>query len=161
MSAAAAAPPAGTPRLALVQMLAGADKAANLAAARAAVGAAARGGANIVALPECFNSPYATDQFPRYAEPAPARRADIDAAAHPTAAMLSAAAAEHGVFLVGGSFPERDAGGRIFNTCLAFGPDGEILARHRKMCATARQWEAARAAARARAAPRRAPAAVA
>lgn len=95
--------PTGTPRLALLQLTAGADKAANLAAAREAIAAAARGGANLVALPECFNSPYATDQFPKYAEPVPSRRADVDAGAHPSTAMLSAAAAEHGIFLVGGA----------------------------------------------------------
>ena len=33
-----------------------------------------------------------------------------------------------------GSIPERDeASGRIYNTCVAYGPDGALLARHRKM----------------------------
>ena len=127
-------PPTGTPRIALLQLAVGADKAANLAAARAAIGDAARGGAHIVALPECFNSPYATAEFPRHAEPIPAAGERPDAVAHPSTAMLAAAAAEHGVFLVGGSFPERDAAtGRVYNTCLAFGPDGALVARHRKM----------------------------
>jgi omega-amidase len=123
-----------TCKLVLCQLLPGADKAANLAAARAAIAEAARSGAHIVALPEVFNSPYATDQFPVYAEPIPARASELDAAAHPSTHMLSAAAAEHGVFLVGGSIPERDVGsGRVYNTCVAFGPDGGIVARHRKM----------------------------
>lgn len=98
-------PPSGTPRLALIQLLCGADKDANLSAARAAIADAARGGANLVVLPECFNSPYATDQFPKYAELIPDRREDVSAEAHPSTSMLSAAAAEHGIFLVGGEHP--------------------------------------------------------
>lgn len=95
-------PPSGTPHLALIQLMCGADKSLNLSAARAAIADAARGGANLVVLPECFNSPYATDQFPKYAELIPERREDVDENAHPSTSMLSAAAAEHGIFLVGG-----------------------------------------------------------
>ena len=32
-----------------------------------------------------------------------------------------------------GSIPEVDEQNRVYNTCVAFGPDGEILAKHRKM----------------------------
>ena len=41
-------------RVALCQLLVGADKAVNLAAARASIDAAAVGGAQVVTLPECF-----------------------------------------------------------------------------------------------------------
>ena len=134
LRAMSAPPPAGICRLALLQLLPGADKPANLAAATAAIAAAAAGGANLIALPEVFNSPYATDKFPLYAEPIPAAASELDPVAHPSTHALSAAAARHGVFLVGGSIPERDAAsGRVYNTCVAFGPDGAILARHRKM----------------------------
>ena len=124
---------AGTCKLALCQMLAGADKAANLATARAAIAEAAAAGAQLIALPECFNSPYATDQFPVYAEPIPAHASELTEAEHPSTFMLSRAAAAHGVFLVGGSIPERGAGGRVYNACVAFGPDGAILTKHRKV----------------------------
>ena len=95
---------AATVRIALCQMIAGSDKAANLAIAVAAVAAAAREGARIVALPECFNSPYATDQFPIYAEPIPASREELDPALHPSTAALSAVAREHEIFLIGGAW---------------------------------------------------------
>jgi hypothetical protein len=112
---------AGTCKLALLQMLAGSDKAANLATARAAIAQAAAAGAHIIALPECFNSPYATAQFPVYAEAIPTSAAALREAEHPSTHMLSTAAAAHGVYLVGGSIPEVSEG-KVYNTCVAFGP---------------------------------------
>jgi omega-amidase len=121
------------PRLALLQIMVGADKAANLKVAEAAIDEAARNGAHIIALPECFNSPYATDQFPVYAEPIPATKEELTAEANPSTAMLSAAAARNKVYLVGGSIPEKDAEGKVYNACVAFGPDGSLLTKHRKV----------------------------
>eukprot|EP01119_Soliformovum_irregulare_P002061 TRINITY_DN1211_c0_g2_i2.p1 TRINITY_DN1211_c0_g2~~TRINITY_DN1211_c0_g2_i2.p1 ORF type:complete len:211 (-),score=42.57 TRINITY_DN1211_c0_g2_i2:579-1211(-) len=46
--------------------------------------------------------------------------------------MLQAAAKENGVVLIGGSFPEKDEG-KVYNTSLIFGPDGQLLAKHRKV----------------------------
>jgi omega-amidase len=37
------------------------------------------------------------------------------------------------VYKYAGSIPERDAAGKIYNTCVVYGPDGELLAKHRKM----------------------------
>ncbi len=54
------------------------------------------------------------------------------ASAAPSAAALSSAAASARVVLVGGSLPERDAQGRLFNTCLVFDAAGRVLAKHRK-----------------------------
>ena len=45
---------------------------------------------------------------------------------------LRGLAREHGIFVHGGSFIERD-GDRFFNTTIAFGRDGGELARYRKM----------------------------
>jgi predicted amidohydrolase len=54
------------------------------------------------------------------------------ATAAPSAAALSAAAAAAGVVLVGGSVPERDAAGKLYNSCLVFDAAGRVLAKHRK-----------------------------
>ncbi|KKA26881.1 hypothetical protein TD95_003257 [Thielaviopsis punctulata] len=124
-------------KIACIQLLSGADKAANLARARTKVLEAARLGANIVVLPECFNSPYGTSFFPTYAEEVPALgtpATSVDDAAMPSFAALRDAARDAGVYLVGGSIPERDArSGQLFNTSLVFSPAGALIGMHRKV----------------------------
>lgn len=123
--------------LACIQLSSGADKAANLAHAREMVLQAARGGAGIIVLPECFNSPYGCDYFPKYAEllqPSPP-----SAAQSPSFHALSDMARDAGAYLIGGSIPELAAGDgeegptKYYNTSLTFGPDGALLATHRKV----------------------------
>lgn len=84
---------------------------------------AARNGAQLVVLPEMWNCPYSNDSFPVYAE-------DLEAGPSPSTSMLSAAAREARVTLVGGSVPEVSAG-KLYNTCCVYGPDGQLLAKHR------------------------------
>ncbi|TQN65663.1 Hydrolase [Colletotrichum shisoi] len=119
-------------KLACIQLASGADKATNLSNARAKVLEAARDGAKIVVLPECFNSPYGCDYFPKYAEtllPSPPTR-DQSPSFHALAAMAS----ESGAYLVGGSIPELDGEtGKFYNTSLVFSPEGALLATHRKV----------------------------
>ncbi|KAM3560490.1 hypothetical protein ARSEF4850_003638 [Beauveria asiatica] len=124
-----------TPRvtIACVQLSSGPDKAANLDRAATQVArAATSSGAQIIVLPECFNSPYGTGFFPAYAEvlqpsPPPPEQA-------PSFHALAAMARDNRVCLVGGSIPELDpATGRHYNTSLVFGPDGALLATHRKV----------------------------
>ena len=86
---------------------------------------AAGNGAKLVVLPEMWNCPYSNDSFPTYAE-------DIDGGASESAQLLSDAAKEHGVTLVGGSIPETSAG-HLYNTCCVYGPDGALLGKHRKV----------------------------
>ncbi|RXM98058.1 Omega-amidase NIT2 [Acipenser ruthenus] len=109
-------------RLALVQLLVSPVKSENLSRARRLIKEAAGQGAKIVALPECFNSPYGTNYFPEYAEQIPGESSQV----------LSEVAKECGVYLIGGSIPEDD-GGKLYNTCAVFGPDGNLLLKHRKI----------------------------
>lgn len=109
-------------RVGLVQMKVNADKGANLSAALKHVEAAAAARCEIVCLPEMFSTPYSNSCFPEYAEPA----------GGPTCQRLSRIAREQGVWLIGGSIPERD-GARLYNTSFVFNPQGEMVARHRKV----------------------------
>ncbi|XP_069053512.1 omega-amidase NIT2 [Lepisosteus oculatus] len=109
-------------RLALVQLRVSTTKTDNLNRARGLIKEAAGQGAKVVTLPECFNSPYGTGYFPQYAEPIPGD----------STKMLSEAAKENGVYLIGGSIPEED-GGKLYNTCPVFAPDGTLLLKHRKI----------------------------
>ncbi|XP_055639108.1 omega-amidase NIT2-like [Toxorhynchites rutilus septentrionalis] len=80
-------------------------------------------GAKLVILPECWNSPYDTKQFAHHAEQIPNGE---------TSKALAKAAADNGVYLVGGTYPEVD-GGKVYNTCPVWGPKGEFLGKYRKM----------------------------
>ncbi|KAI1501933.1 carbon-nitrogen hydrolase [Biscogniauxia marginata] len=121
-------------KLACIQLASGADKGVNLSHARDKVLEAASGGANLIVLPECFNSPYGCDYFPSYAEtllPGPPTKDQS-----PSYHALSSMAAEAKAYLVGGSIPEADpdpASKKYYNTSLIFGPDGKLLASHRKV----------------------------
>ncbi|XP_028175421.1 omega-amidase NIT2-like [Ostrinia furnacalis] len=106
-------------KIALVQMLVGPDKAKNVAAAVKEIHKAKQRGAQLVALPECFNSP----------------KENMNAEEVPfgeTCRALSAAAAEAGVCVVGGTLPERQ-GGALYSTSTVWDRDGTLLARHRKV----------------------------
>ncbi len=112
------------PLLAAVQMASGADKAHNLAAAERLVREAARRGAALVGLPENV----------AWMGPEPERAAAAESLEGPTLARFSALARSCGVHLLAGSVLEAGApGGRLYNTSVLFGPDGQRLAVYRKM----------------------------
>lgn len=110
-------------KAAVCQISVGDHKGGNLTAARRMIGRAAAGGARLVVLPEMFNCPYVAGYFPRYAETYPSGE---------TFSMLSGAAGDEKIYLVGGSVPERD-GEYVYNSSFVFGPEGQLLGRHRKM----------------------------
>ncbi|HEX5534154.1 MAG TPA: nitrilase-related carbon-nitrogen hydrolase, partial [Actinomycetales bacterium] len=105
---------------------------------------AAADGAQLVVLPEAFiggypkgldfgvtigsRTPGGRDEFRRYYESA------IEVPG-PETDELAALAGELGIFLVAGAI-ERD-GGTLYCVALYFGPDGELLGKHRKLMPTA------------------------
>lgn len=110
-------------KIGICQMQVAENKENNITKARFMIGEAAAGGSRLVVLPEMFNCPYASNFFPKYAESFPDGE---------TIKMLSLAAREEGIYLVGGSIPERE-NGLIYNTSFVFGPRGELLAKHQKI----------------------------
>jgi len=109
-------------KIALIQMGVIADKEANLHKAKRMIEEASEQGAQIVVLPEMFSTPYQNDCFPEYAEVCPGYTTDF----------LSKIASENGIYLIGGSIPEKEYE-KIFNTSFILDKNGHILGRHRKM----------------------------
>lgn len=111
---------------------------------------AAERGASLCVLPEVWNSPYATDAFPDYAEVLPDVGDCISSTGHKhnshskhnwgeSATFLMDMARSTRMYIVGGSVPEvvhPDAIGEkaaIYNTCLIMDPTGKIVGKHRKL----------------------------
>lgn len=109
-------------RLALCQMPAGMDKQKNVDLALSMLQEAADGGAGLAVLPEMFMCPYSNRYFRAYSESADG----------PTLRAVSEAAARLGMYVAAGTIPEAD-GEKLYNTCFVFGPDGSMIARHRKI----------------------------
>lgn len=109
-------------RAALVQHEVGENLEENLERAAAGVAEAARNGADIAVLPEMFCCLYMKKSFIKNKEPAGGRIWQ----------RLRAMAADNHIYLVGGTMPELD-GDNIYNTCFVFSPEGEQIARHRKV----------------------------
>ncbi len=112
-------------KISLIQMNSQADKADNIAAARDLMERAITAdGAEFVALPEMFTHlSESREGRQEAAEEIPGGAAY---------GMLQETAARHKVTIHGGSILERD-GDAIYNTTVAFGPDGNELARYRKI----------------------------
>ena len=121
MSAAARAPLT----VAAVQLNATGDKAANIARAGQLVAEAAGRGARLVLLPEKWTGFGAPEILHACAEGLD----DGD-----SVAAMRGWAREHGIHLIGGSITERvDGADKLFNTCVAFDPHGDVAAVYRKI----------------------------
>ncbi len=107
-------------KLALIQMKVTADLAANLAHAEALAKSAAE--ADVIMLPEMFCCPYQNREFVKNAQREGGSITET----------LSKIARETGAYLIGGSMPERD-GERLYNTCFCYDPEGNRIAKHRKV----------------------------
>ncbi|ODQ80204.1 hypothetical protein BABINDRAFT_161178 [Babjeviella inositovora NRRL Y-12698] len=112
-------------KVALLQLAAGANKAANLKKVEeyATQALSAHKDVDLIMLPECFNSPYAVEKFREYSEQIPQGE---------TSQFLSALAKKLNVIIVGGSIPEIE-GDKVYNTSLTFNASGKIIAKHRKV----------------------------
>jgi predicted amidohydrolase len=111
----------------LIQMRPREDQSSTLEIALVKIEEAAAMGAQIVVLPELFQSPYFCQKPDdknafNFAESIPG----------PASTALASAAAEHGVVVVGGSIFEKTSDGKFFNTTPVFGPEGESLGMYRK-----------------------------
>lgn len=77
---------------------------------------------DVVVLPEMFCCPYQTANFPLYAEEE----------GGPVWKQLSSYAKKYGIYLIGGSMPERNQQGKIYNTSYVFDRQGRQIGKHRK-----------------------------
>lgn len=112
------------PLVAALQMNSGEDKARNLDAAVRLVRAARARGAVLAGLPENFS----------WLGPEPDRASNAESLDGPTLSRLQQLAREEGLALLAGSVLEQGApGGRLYNTSILFGPDGNRLAVYRKI----------------------------
>lgn len=78
---------------------------------------------DFVILPEMFCCPYQTQNFPVYAEEE----------SGPVWQQLSEYAKQYGIYLIGGSMPEKDAEGKVYNTSYIFDRQGKQIGKHRKV----------------------------
>lgn len=113
--------------IALLQLIGGNDKEANIQNALAEIRRVVKEQKpRLVALPECFNAPYGEEYFDQYAECIPDG---------PTSQQLSNIAKELNIYLIGGSIIERDAEKHnvLYNTATVWSPEGKLIAKHRKV----------------------------
>lgn len=78
---------------------------------------------DFVILPEMFCCPYQTQNFLVYAEEE----------GGPVWQQLSEYAKQYGIYLIGGSMPEKDAEGKVYNTSYIFDRQGKQIGKHRKV----------------------------
>ena len=111
-------------RVALVQMNSKDEKAENLERAEMLIAQAAAWGSDLVVLPELWTYLGPSKRHAEVAEPIPGE----------TTEFLARLAGRYGFWLVGGSFLEAVEGSeRVYNTSVVLNPDGELVARYRKL----------------------------
>lgn len=110
--------------VAVCQMDSKDDKSANVETALSLLDEAAEEGANFAALPEMFTFMGDKDEFRGAAEAVPG----------PVTEKLAAKADEHNMWVHGGSmFEVADEEGKVHNTTVVFGPNGDQRAQYRKI----------------------------
>jgi predicted amidohydrolase len=117
---------AGRARVAAVQMVSGIRVEDNLAAARELIAEAAQQGAGLVVLPEYFCLMGQRDR-----DKVAVRETD---GAGPIQDFLADQAAQHGIWLVGGTLPlAAPQESQVFNSVLVYDPQGRRAARYDKI----------------------------
>ena len=111
-------------RVALVQMNSRDEKAENLERGEMLVAQAAAWGSDLVVLPELWTYLGPSKRHGEVAEPIPGE----------TTELLGRLSSRYGIWIVGGSILEAVEGQeRVHNTSTVFNPDGELVARYRKL----------------------------
>lgn len=110
-------------KIAAIQMLTVADKMENVRTVKAYLEKIKDENPDFVILPEMFCCPYQTENFPIYAEKE----------GGPVWQQLSGYAKQYGIYLIGGSMPEKDAEGNVYNTSYIFDREGKQIGKHRKV----------------------------
>lgn len=113
-------------RVAAIQLVSGMYPEKNLFLADALIGAAVKQGAQLVALPEYFAS-IGLPSAQRLALAEPFGQGKIQD-------FLANTAAKYGIWLIGGSLAlSTKSEQKAFNSCLAYQPDGQCVARYDKI----------------------------
>ena len=110
-------------KVAIVQIQTGPEKIINLNRTAKLLTAIKNYRVNLVLLPEMFQCPYSLESFPVFAEDIPNGE---------TSHFLSNLARQYGIYLIGGSIPEKK-GNHYFNTTIAYNPSGETIGIYRKI----------------------------
>lgn len=110
-------------KIAAIQMSTVADKMENVRTVKTYLEKIKDENPDFVILPEMFCCPYQTENFPIYAEKE----------GGPVWQQLSGYAKQYGIYLTGGSMPEKDAEGNVYNTSYIFDREGKQIGKHRKV----------------------------
>ena len=110
-------------KIAAIQMSTVADKMENVRTVKTYLEKIKDENPDFVILPEMLCCPYQTENFPIYAEKE----------GGPVWQQLSGYAKQYGIYLIGGSMPEKDAEGNVYNTSYIFDREGKQIGKHRKV----------------------------
>ena len=110
-------------KIAAIQMSTVADKMENVRTVKTYLEKIKDENPDFVILPEMFCCPYQTENFPIYAEKE----------GGPVWQQLAGYAKQYGIYLIGGSMPEKDAEGNVYNTSYIFDREGKQIGKHRKV----------------------------
>eukprot|EP00928_Gymnodinium_smaydae_P089176 TRINITY_DN73177_c0_g1_i1.p1 TRINITY_DN73177_c0_g1~~TRINITY_DN73177_c0_g1_i1.p1 ORF type:complete len:331 (+),score=41.10 TRINITY_DN73177_c0_g1_i1:45-995(+) len=113
-------------RVGAIQLRTSADRKATLSKARSLIDLAAQRGAQLVCLPEAWTGLYGVGHFASNAEQWKGEDSGTK--------LMAEAAANHGLYVVGGVIEQHPTNKEIlYNTIAAFDPRGNEVARYRKM----------------------------